>query len=185
MDHKNSLLEQKIKVEKKLFETYLDYWKEEVVFNFQWWFGIVFMIAAIYCFYKFIDRKQLLPTSIATMVCLILSINLDVIGIGMGLWAYPNITFPYYGPLFSVDMLFITLPCALLYQKAKTWKHFIVGTLIMTSVFSFVFEPFAVWIKLYVLMGWEYYYSLPIYSAVFFLSKWIGDKARKMQGEPI
>jgi hypothetical protein len=48
---------------------------------------------------------------------------------------------------------------------------FLIASLIMSTVFCFVFEPVFVWGGIYTMLTWKSYYGLPIYFAIAVASK--------------
>jgi hypothetical protein len=45
--------------------------------------------------------------------------------------------------------------------------------IIIGALTAFIGEPIFVWAGYYVLTGWEYIYSLPIYAFIYILADWL------------
>ncbi|MDQ1914405.1 CBO0543 family protein [Paenibacillus sp. GD4] len=153
-----------------LNEVRISYWTSHTVFSYSWWFLLISTAGAFLLWIKLVDRKRLLEISLFGSLVLTLIMLLDMIGGELQLWDYPTMVLPWGPRNVCVDII-MTVIYMLIYQYAVRWSTFILALLVMSFLFSFVFEPIAVWLKVYFPFVWQHYYSIPGYLLIGILMK--------------
>lgn len=155
----------------KLTSAHYQEWLSEELFTWQWWALLALMAASLFLLWKLADKQRLLGTALFTAIVTLFIIVLDEIGEEMGLWCYPIDVFFMFPPITAVNISSLPLPYMLVFQRFRSWKSFVVATIIMSLVFCFVLEPAFVWSGIYVMLKWKSYYGLPIYMFIAFAAK--------------
>lgn len=143
-----------------------DEWIREDVFRFRWWFLLILFILSAYIWWKIVDKFRFHEIVLYTVLVSILALILDELGEELSLWDYPTDIFPLFPPISAVDLACLPIVYSLIYQHFRTWKEFIIATIVMAAIFSFVLEPLLVLGGIYQTLTWKYYYGFPIYIAI-------------------
>lgn len=105
-----------------------------------------------------------------------IALILDEIGLFLTLWAYAYQLAPFTNKLLTVDIAIIPVSYMLLYQYVRKWRPYLI-TLAVLSLFAvFVAEPIFGVLDIYILLGWEHWYSTPFYFLIGVFVKWMADK---------
>ncbi|NMH69371.1 hypothetical protein HF072_11350 [Bacillus sp. RO3] len=153
-------------------DAYMTLWKEEIVFTWQWWFGvtITFITWLLWLIlHKKESRYRLLSAGFFVGV---VSVSLDTIGVQMGLWAYRYDVLPFIPAYVPYDLSLMPVVIMGLIQLKPRFSPFLKG-LIFAVLTTFVGEPLIYWIGIYDLLNWKMIYSLPIYFIIYFLASHI------------
>lgn len=175
-------LEDIISLQEKIGKLRWDYWRDDVLLTWPWWFLLLSMLVLIFLWWKTVDRTRF--TSIVTFGLFIFASALffDTFGAELILWDYPYMVLPWGSRLFCVDLM-IAIFMMWLYQWFVSWPIFLIGATVMSTVFSFVLEPLAVWMEIYSMYAWKHYYSFPIYILLAAVAKLVIDAIVRMQEE--
>jgi hypothetical protein len=152
-----------IEVQKQLTSARFTEWMQNDVFHLRWWFLFVLVIASLYFWCKIVDKSRLREIILYMSIIIILTLVLDELGEELTLWDYPYDLFPLFPPLFSVDLASLPIIYSLIYQYFRTWKSFIISSIVMAVIFCFILEPLLVLTGVYQMLKWKSYYGLPIY----------------------
>ncbi len=155
----------------KLSSDRLDEWLQNEVFSFKWWVLLVLFILMAVLWWKLADKTRLSELFLYTAFIVIYIIVLDELGEELSLWYYTVDLIPWFPPITAVDISCMPLVYMLIYQRFKTWKSFIIATVIMSVVFCFIFEPIFDWVGIYKMLTWKSYYGLPLYFLIAVASK--------------
>lgn len=167
--------------QKTLFETNYTYWMEHVLFSFNWWFLIILSIIPWFFWWKFVDKKRLLEISCIGFLSMLIALCLDLIGTSFVFWSYQFNLVQMLLPLCTIDMTLLPILNMLLYQLFPKWKSYIVASIVVALIGTFLAEPLFVWMGIYILHSWEHIYSLPIYIAIAISLKWFMQKMKACQ----
>ena len=141
-------------------------WADEIVFTWHWWLALGLTIAP-WVFWAFVhDKKQSHRLFNAGFITLLIASLLDLIGIYIGLWQYHTMVVPLVPAYLPFDWSFMPVTAMLFYQfvpKISPW----IKAVVFSAIGSFIVEPIFTWIGIYHRIHWEYWYSFPIYIAVF------------------
>ena len=120
--------------------------------------------------YKFANRKRITEIMIYGLLVSLIGLTLDTIGTGYVLWEYPIRLFPVS---FSEvhDLVLFPVVFMLNYQRYTQWKSFIISTVLLSFLLSFVGENTAIWLNFYREISWKHIYSFPVYIAIAIICK--------------
>jgi hypothetical protein len=155
-----------VEVQWQLICTRFDDWMRNDVFGFKWWFLLIVFILSAYAWWKMVDKSRLLEITLYSALISIIALTLDELGEELTLWDYPIEIFPVFPPISAIDLASLPMVYSLIYQHFKSWKSFIIATLVMAAIFCFVLEPLFVLTGIYQTLTWRYYYGFPIYTAI-------------------
>ncbi len=141
-------------------------WLQSELFSFKWWLLLVMFCITAIILWKKADKTRIAELSIYTAIAVIFIIVLDELGEELSLWFYAVDIIPLFPPITAVDITCMPLIYMVIYQRYGTWGKFLIATLIMSTVFCFVFEPVFVWGGIYTMLTWKSFYGFPIYFAI-------------------
>lgn len=152
-----------------------EYWLQEVVFSFQWWFLLIATLLICWLWLKMVDRKNLRSIVLYGVITMGIVMFLDFLGAELVLWDYPAMVLPWGNRIIFINMI-ISIVYMLLYQFFPAWNRFILATVVNALIFAFVLEPLAIFMDVYKPYAWEHIYSFPIYILLPIIIKWVVDK---------
>jgi hypothetical protein len=147
-------------VRKALNNMAIEHWLHDDLFAFTWWFLLFSSIVPFIIWWRLVDRDRFNEIFSFGLLCGIIATILDVIGVDLVLWGYPDKLFSMIPPLFPADLCVIPVSTMLIYQKFKRWGSFFYATVVWSLVLSFVIEPFFVHFNMVALHNWRHMYSL-------------------------
>ncbi|MFD1739579.1 CBO0543 family protein [Bacillus salitolerans] len=118
------------------------YWSENVLFSWQWWFLLFSTIIPWVIWWILVDKTRFFEIMTFGFWWLVIATILDVLGVSLSIWAYPLKLTHLMPPLVPADMAVIPVTYMLLYQYSRRWTNFIILSVIVAAVFSYVIEPF-------------------------------------------
>jgi hypothetical protein len=175
--------EEVVKQREILLKVNYQYWYLYNLFSFGWWFLLAVILVSYIIWWVLVDKRRIIEVLTFGLSINAISSLLDLLGTQFMLWGYPNMLMPTAPPLVEINYGVLPVAYSLLYQFYPTWKSFIIAITIMALVFSFVFEPILVWMKIYEMHHWTYIYSFPIYLVLGIIVKCIVDKAIRIKRE--
>jgi hypothetical protein len=141
-------------------------WLQNDLFRWRWWLLVALYIGCIYIWWKTVDKSRLKEIVLYTAMIIVIILALDELGEELTLWDYPTDIFPLFPPISAIDFSCMPLIYSLIYQHCRTWRKFIIATLLMAAIFCFICEPLFVFLGIYQPLTWKYYYGFPIYTAM-------------------
>jgi hypothetical protein len=159
----------------------IDNWLDTDFCTASWWFLIVLFIIMVLIWWKLVDKKRLIELSFYGCLIMTISIWFDQVGYELGLWYYPVDLIPVFPPSTAIDYVMIPVIYSLIYQYCTTWRTFIMATVLMSGIFSFILEPLLTKFGFYILVKWKYYYGFPIYIALALILRFIIEKMKSRQ----
>lgn len=151
----------------------IDEWFNGQLFNFNWWILLALFFINMFLWWKLADKRRMSELVLYTALVIIWVIVLDEIGEELSLWYYTADIIPLFPPITAIDVSCLPFLYMLIYQYAKTWKIFLIASVVMSVVFCFVFEPIFVWSGVYKMLAWKSWYGLPIYFFIGAASRFI------------
>ena len=150
-------------------ERFFDFWYHHTFLQWDWWISLGLGVASWVLWFWVRPNASTQRLLYAGTYMMLISLFLDYIGVALGLWYYTGKltpTMPAYLPFNFAALPVVTM---LLLQwrpwMSKHWKGLIFG------LFNgYVGEPLFVWAGFYVMTGWQYYYSIPIYYLLFLVA---------------
>lgn len=147
---------------------YAHLWQTHVLWTWQWWIQLLFTIMPIVIWIVLRNRDSTDRLLYAGFFVIIIASWMDFIGNSFGLWYYPFKLVPSLPPFLPWETS-ITVEVMLFLQYKSAVSPWI-KAIVMGLINSFVFEPLAVWMGLYVPVHWRHIYSLPIYILMYLLA---------------
>lgn len=120
----------------------LEYWVQNALFTWQWWFLLIATILPWIIWWKIVDKTRFFEMTTFGFWWVIVAVVLDDIGVTLHLWDYPIQLTYLMPPLVPADLTIIPVTYMLLYQFIHSWKKFIIASIITAFIFSFILEPF-------------------------------------------
>lgn len=156
----------------QLHESYGRLWLDETFLHLDWWGGTLLGLGA-WIFWLFYRKKESTHRLLyAGVTVMLLSLCLDYIGAALGLWYYSGKESPSFPAWLPFN--FCMLPVCIMFliqtkPHIAAWKK----GLFFGALTAYVGEPLFVWAGYYVLTGWKYTYSLPIYALIYIFAEWL------------
>ena len=143
-------------------------WLTQVIFSWHWWLDVA--LAVLPWVLWFIVRRREIQRRLlfAGLVTALLATYLDIIGMSQGWWTYYTWVVPLMPEYLPWDLSVMPVMAMLFYQYKPNLSPWIKAA-VFGVIGAFVSEPLFEWIGIYKRITWEYWYSLPIYVAVFML----------------
>ncbi len=163
----------------------MDHWFNENLLTFGWWFLLISMVAFGVAWWFLLDKSRITEILLYGFMIAIVVKTLDTLGVAFLFWGYPNKLFPVIPSIIEIDIGHLPFVYMLIYQYFRSWKCFFAAMTITASIFSFVFEPIAVWLGIYQLYKWESIYSFPIYIVIGVFLKWLMMKVKQLEEKHI
>jgi len=167
---------QKIQESGKIYELFREahqqffaFWYKHDFLHAEWWFG-VFILGAPWVFWIWYRQKESTMRLLhAGMFMMWISFFLDYLGAAVGLWHYAGKLTPTMAGYIPLNFAALPVITMILLQwrpaLSKYWKGLIFGLFN-----AYVGEPLYVLLGIYVMTGWKYHYSVPIYFLLFLIA---------------
>jgi hypothetical protein len=165
-----------IEVRKLSSELSIEHWLRAELNTWEWWLSVGLTIIPWVIWWKLVDRKRIFEIFNYGSFIIILAAFSDVIGSELVLWNYPIRLLPIVPRLLPFDFTIAPIIYMLLYQYYSKWKSFIIASVVISAVLSFIVEPFLILLKLYELITWKFIYSFPVYLGASIISKALVSK---------
>ncbi|EGO63115.1 CBO0543 family protein [Acetonema longum] len=162
-----------VELQKLLTNMRIEQWLQDDVFHFRWWLLLGQFAFSAFLWFKLVDKSRFPEMVLYMGFITIITLVLDELGEELSLWDYPVDLVPIFPPLTAVDLASLPIIYTLIYQYFGTWKSFFWATLIMATIFCFIFEPILVWGGVYQTLKWKYYYGFPIYVTMALCVRWM------------
>lgn len=159
-----------------LKEATITHWLHAELFHLNWWINLILTLLPLYIWWKLVDKERVFKILTFGLMIAIVSIILDIAGINLVWWGYPNRLLPMIPPVFPFVVSNIAILNMLIYQYFCTWKSFLKAKLVLATTYAFIFEPLFVVLGFYELYTWKYWYSFVGYIIMAVLIRWIVEK---------
>ncbi len=134
------------------------------------WLTLVVSIAFVALWWLAADRRRFLEVTLFGTLMLIMSTTFDAAGFTLNLWVYPDKVMPLL-PALTFDYIVVPVAFLLVYQKYGRWGPFIIASVLVAAVYSFIAEPIVVWLNLTLYLKWHYAYSFVVYIGMAVVAK--------------
>lgn len=150
---------------------YFDLWKQHILFTWQWWFQVGFVVVSVMVWILFRKKNSTGRLLYAGFFTLLVISWLDFVGNSYGLWYYPYKIIPTLPPFMPWEiMLCVEVLFLLQYKQAVSlW----VKALVLGLFNAFIAEPIFHLMGLYIPVHWKYIYSVPIYFVIYLMAHFI------------
>lgn len=147
-------------MQKSLYELHMEYWGQlykhwvsEEVLSFAWFFNIAFLLVFYVVWIKLVDKRRLRDLLLFGSLIAVVATFLDIVAVTIGLWEYKVRLFPLGTAPFPFDFTIIPILYMLVLQYTSTWRSYLTGSLLASSLIAFAIIP------VYVLLGKEQYHN--------------------------
>lgn len=143
-------------------------WRTMVVFSWHWWLDVGLAVLP-WALWLPVRRRGLTGRLLfAGLVTALLATYLDIIGMSRGWWTYYTWVVPLMPEYLPWDLAVMPVTAMLFYQFKPHWNPWLKAA-VFGAIGAFVSEPVFEWIGIYRRIAWQYWYSFPIYIAVYML----------------
>lgn len=168
-------------VRHQLRELAFSHWQTDDVFTWKWWFLLIVSITPWFIWIKLIDRKRLFEILTFGFLFGLCASTLDVAGVDLLLWTYPDKLFPLFPPLFPADFTIIPIGYMAAYQFCRSWKSYLWVNAVLAFLFAYIFEPLFGYANLFKLLKWAHTLSFIGFFLLGLVCKWIMGKLVDMR----
>lgn len=151
------------------FNIRLVIWKDEVLFSWQWWLGVVLTIIPWILWFMFRNKQSTDRLLYAGIFVALASTTLDNIGFQLGGWNYLKPVIPFIPAYVPFDFSLMPIFIMFLIQYFPRVNPLIIG-LCFGFFTAYIAEPIFEWIDIYKPVRWKYIYSLPIYTIIYLVA---------------
>ncbi|NLD60042.1 MAG: hypothetical protein GX647_10355 [Clostridiales bacterium] len=147
-------------------------WRTQMVFTWHWWLDIALAVLPwiVWCIVR--DRKRTHDLLYAGLFTMLAAALLDIVGVSQGGWNYNTWLLPYLPEYFPWDLTVMPVGAMLFYQFFPKVSPWIKGAA-FGLVGAYAVEPVFAWLGVYEPTGWEHYYGLPVYFAIYMAGHWL------------
>ncbi|WP_096201733.1 CBO0543 family protein [Bacillus sp. FJAT-45350] len=172
-----------IELRKQTWELHYNYWLTETLFSFNWWLLLTttFLFFIIWIFV--LDKSRLLEIMTYGLLVSTIAFILDLIGITMVLWSYPDRLTPLMAPILEIHKMHMPVIFMIIYQYFHSWRSFITVMTLTSGIFAFALEPLLIWLQIYEIHNWRYIYSFPLYIIIGVFLKWLIGKLKSVESK--
>ncbi|KKI89940.1 hypothetical protein WQ54_22630 [Bacillus sp. SA1-12] len=142
------------KVREKLQESSFDHWVQDDVFALAWWILFFSTILPYVLWWKIVDKTNLFEIVAFGLLCAVLACFLDLIGVSLGLWGYPDKLISIIPPLIPADLIVIPVGSMIVYQYSSSWFSYILRYAIFAILLAYVIEPLFTLLDIYESYKW-------------------------------
>jgi xanthine/uracil permease len=114
----------------------------------RWWLLFISIFLPWVVWWNLVAKKRLFEILTYGLLWAVMATWLDLLGTTNGMWEYP---FKLYNNVSVIPVLYMFL-----YQYGERWKTFILGSVILSSLLSFVFEPIFLKMNMLNLITWSH-----------------------------
>jgi hypothetical protein len=148
---------------KKARETLKDvsirHWYQDDLFTWKWWLLLSATIIPWLLWVKFRDKQRTFELLSYGLIWSAIASLTDVIGGDMILWGYPDKLLPMVPPLFPADITVIPVSFMFIYQYTKTFKTYLIFSLLLSACFAYIIEPLFIKAEMFALHNWTHTFS--------------------------
>lgn len=159
-------------------------WLSKVLFSWHWWVDVALAVLP-WGLWLLVRRRDLQRRLLfAGLVTALLATYLDIIGMSQGWWTYYTWVLPLMPEYLPWDLAVMPVTAMLFYQYKQNWNPWLKAA-IFGVVGAFVSEPLFEWIGIYKRITWQYWYSLPIYIAVYMGGYAVFTRGRRLKAAAV
>jgi hypothetical protein len=155
------------------------YWVDNIIFTWQWWFGVGLTVLPWLAFCYFYHRKATFDRLLHVgFLVIIISVLLDTLGDQHGFWHYRFNVLPAVPTYFPWDFTLMPMSIMLLLIIKPMISHWIKAVVFALAA-SYIGEPLFVSIHVYSPDRWKYSYSVPIQVVIYLTAHWLYTRRYK------
>jgi hypothetical protein len=159
----------------EIMEHVINLWRDEVLFSWRWWLGVALTILAWLFWIKYHRKESRYRLLTAGFFVMVTSVSLDAIGVQLGLWSYRYEVLPFIPAYIPYDLALMPVVVMGLIQFKPHYSP-IKKAILFGLLSAFIGEPIVVFTDIYKPQAWQYYYSAPIYFAIYLIAHWLTSR---------
>lgn len=168
-------LDELAKESHEILKKVVEVWSHEVVFTWRWWFGVIVTILTWLFWINYHNQESRYRLLTAGFFVMTISISLDAIGVQAGLWSYRYEIIPFIPAYMPYDVALMPVAIMTLIQFKPHISAIKKGVFFGFST-AFIGEPLIVLTDIYKPIDWRFFYSVPIYFAIYLIAHWLTTK---------
>ncbi|MGD6833092.1 CBO0543 family protein [Sutcliffiella halmapala] len=122
----------------------------------RWWLLFISIFWPWIVWWKLIAKKRLFEILAYGLLWAAMATWLDLLGTSNGMWEYPFKLYHKVSCLLPADVSVIPVLFMLLYQYGERWRTFLLGSVIVSTLLSFIFEPIFLKMNMLNLITWTH-----------------------------
>jgi hypothetical protein len=140
-----------------------EHWRQYELFTWQWWTILGMLIIPWIVWWRLVDKSRTATILCYGLYLMIVVSALDLLGVGLQLWAYPITLIPTIPIAIPLNCGMMPVAHMLIYQYLPRWKSFLIAEIIVSALGAFVAEPLVEKVGIYLALHWHHIWSFPIY----------------------
>ncbi|OMF43996.1 hypothetical protein BK138_35120 [Paenibacillus rhizosphaerae] len=148
--------------------------------SWQWWTLLVASIVPWLIWWRFVDKDRGRELLTYGVVFSLMALILDNLGTFFNFWGYNIKLLPLTVNFFSGNCSVFPVVFMFMCQLCKSWKTFVISSVIIAAVFSYICEPLFIVFNMYrYSKPWSHTYSFIRFVLVFSLVRWTVRRIHK------
>lgn len=143
-----------------------NHWVHHDLFTWKWWMLLAALIVPWVIWCKIADRRRFSEQFQLGLLWIVVSVGLDVSGVNLNLWSYPDRLVWFFPPLIPADLATIPVAYMIAFQFFRGWKSYAIANLVLAACFSFVIEPLFIRLGILEMKHWTHWYSFLLFSLI-------------------
>ena len=156
-------------------------WKTETLFSIKWWSLIALIVIFYAIWLVIVEKRRLSQILLFGSLIAVGRIVMDIIGTDVALWSYNIREIPFFPSPFLHDFTITPLSLMVVYQYCHSWKKFLIWTVVVTGIISFVFFPILIMFSFLKFYHWNYFYSFALMIGIASIARWVVLKVIKIE----
>jgi len=122
----------------------------------RWWLLLISIFWPWIVWWKLVAKKRIFEILAYGLLWAAMATWLDLLGTSNGMWEYPFKLYYKVSCLLPADVSVIPVLYMLLYQYGERWRTFLLGSVIVSTLLSFIFEPIFLKMNMLNLITWSH-----------------------------
>lgn len=125
----------------------------------RWWLLFISIFWPWIVWWQLVAKKRIFEILAYGLLWAAMATWLDLLGTSNGMWEYPFKLYNKVSCLLPADVSVIPVLYMLLYQYGERWRTFLLGSVIVSTLLSFIFEPIFLKMNMLNLITWSHFKS--------------------------
>jgi hypothetical protein len=160
------------KESRQVVQQVIEVWSSEVLFSWRWWLGVILTIITWLLWIKYHKKESRYRLLTAGFFVATISLSLDAMGVQLGFWSYRYEVIPIIPAYVPYNLALIPVVVMSLIQYKPNFSP-LKKAIIFGLLTAFIGEPLVVYLDIYKPILWRFYYSIPIYIAIYLIAHWL------------
>lgn len=149
----------------ELWSQLYTHWVTQELFSFPWWFTVIFLCIAYIIWWKLLDKSRLIELLLFGSLLAVMSALVDTLADNLRLWRYLVKIFPFTPAFFPYHLTLTPIILIIVYQYTDTWTKYLIGTVFVAGIYSFIIAPLFVAVGEVQLLKWNHGYTFLTFIA--------------------